>query len=81
MLAVSLVIGSFVTVMFFIIGLLVGWVAREYLMKQQEESTKHAYHPEFYNEEGEFIDQEIVSVKFEPGYFDDLELEEDDDED
>lgn len=82
MLAVSLVIGAFVTVLFFVLGLLIGWVAREYMMTHQEGPKQIAYHPEFYNKEGDLIDEEIVSVKFEPGYFnDDFIMEDDDDED
>lgn len=81
MLAVSLVIGAFVTVLFFILGLLIGWVAREYMTTHQEGAKRLAYHPEFYNKEGELIEEEIVSVKFEPGYFDDdFEIDDDDDD-
>jgi hypothetical protein len=77
MLAVSLVVGAFVTVLFFILGLLIGWVAREYMMTHQEGPKQIAYHPEFYDKDGDLIDQEIVSVRFEPGYFDDdFEMEE-----
>jgi uncharacterized protein YneF (UPF0154 family) len=36
MLATSLVFGSFMTVLFFIVGLMVGWVAREYMMNYRE---------------------------------------------
>jgi hypothetical protein len=70
MLAVSLVIGSLVTVIFFVLGLLVGWVSREYMVTYQEGAKRLAYHPEFYNKEGELIDEEIVSVRFDPEYFD-----------
>lgn len=78
MLAISLVLGSFLIVLFLIVGLITGWVAREYMMNHQEGPKQIAYHPEFYNKDGDLIDEEIVSVRFEPGYFDD---EDDDDED
>lgn len=81
MLAVSLVVGAFVTILFFILGLLIGWVAREYMMKHQEGPKQIAYHPEFYDKDGDLIDQEIVSVRFEPGYFDDDIEMDDEDED
>ena len=36
MLAVSLVFGSFLTILFLIVGLVTGWVAREYMMNYRE---------------------------------------------
>jgi len=80
MLAISLVFGSFLTVLFLIVGVMLGWVAREYMMTHQEGPKQIAYHPEFYDKDGELIDQEIVSVRFDPDYFDDFEIEEDDEE-
>ncbi len=81
MLAVSLVLGSFLTILFLIVGLVTGWVAREYMMTHQEGPKQIAYHPEFYNKDGDLIDEEIVSVRFEQGYFDDFEMEDVEDED
>jgi hypothetical protein len=80
MLATSLVIGSFLTVLFFILGIVLGWVGREYMMTHQEGPKQIAYHPEFFNKDGELIEEEIVSVRFEPGYFDDDEEEEEEEE-
>lgn len=80
MLAVSLVLGSFLTVLFLIVGIVLGWVAREYMMTHQEGPKQIAYHPEFYDKDGDLIDQEIVSVRFDPEYFGDFEIEEDDEE-
>jgi hypothetical protein len=80
MLAVSLVLGSFLTILFLIVGLVTGWVAREYMMTHQEGPKQIAYHPEFYNKDGDLIDEEIVSVRFEEGYFDDYEVEDVEDE-
>lgn len=71
MAATELVFVSFLIVLFFIVGLFIGWSAREYMMNYQEGPKQIAYHPEFYNKNGELIDQEIVSVRFEPDYFDD----------
>jgi len=71
MLALSLVLGSFLIILFLIVGLVTGWVAREYMMTHQEGPKQIAYHPEFYNNDGDLIDEEIVSVRFEQGYFDD----------
>jgi hypothetical protein len=80
MLAISLVLGSFLIVLFFVIGVMLGWIARDYMMTYQEGPKQIAYHPEFYNKDGDLIDQEIVSVRFEPGYFDDEDLEDDDED-
>ena len=73
MLATSLVIGSFMTILFFIVGLMVGWVAREYMMNYQDTPKLH---PEFFDEHGNVIPDEVVAVRFEEGYFDNEEEEE-----
>ena len=49
-------------------------------MTHQEGPKQIAYHPEFFNKEGELIEEEIVSVRFEPGYFDDEEEEDEEEE-
>jgi hypothetical protein len=73
MLATSLVIGSFMTILFFIVGLMVGWVAREYMMNYQDTPKLH---PEFFDQHGNVVPDEVVAVRFEEGYFDDEEEEE-----
>jgi hypothetical protein len=80
MLAASLVFGSFLIALFFIIGLVIGWVAREYMMNYKEIAQEHHYHPEFYDSEGRFIDQEIVSVRFNPVDFMDHEFDDEDED-
>lgn len=75
MLAVSLVFGSFLTILFLIVGLVTGWVAREYMMNYQDTPKLH---PEFFDEHGNVVADEVVAVRFEEGYFNDDE--EDDDE-
>jgi len=70
MLATSLVIGSFMTILFFIVGLMVGWVGREYLMNYQDTPKLH---PEFFDQHGNVVPDEVVAVRFEEGYFDDEE--------
>lgn len=76
MLATSLVIGSFMTILFFVVGLMVGWVAREYMMNYQDTPKLH---PEFFDQHGNIVPDEVVAVRFEEGYFDNDEIEEDDD--
>ena len=47
-------------------------------MKHQEGARNMAYHPEFYDKEGNFIDQEITTVRFENGDYDYEDIEDDD---
>jgi len=74
MLAVSLVFGSFLTVLFLVVGLVTGWVAREYMMNYQDTPKLH---PEFFDEHGNVVADEVVAVRFEEGYFNDDEEEDD----
>ena len=75
MLAISLVFGSFLTILFFILGLFGGWIAREYALNYHDIPKLH---PEFFDQHGNVIPDEIVSVRFEDGYFDN-DSEEDED--
>lgn len=68
MLAVSLVFGSFLTILFLIVGLVTGWVAREYMMNYQDTPKLH---PEFFDEHGNVVADEVLAVRFEEGYFND----------
>ena len=73
MLAVTLVFGSFLLIGFLIIGVIGGWVAREYLMNYQEIPKVH---PEMFDQNGNLVPDEIVAFRFENNYDND---EEDDD--
>lgn len=75
MLAISLVFGSFLIVLFFFVGIIAGWVAREYMMEHQD---KPKLHPEFFDQHGNVIPDEVVAVTFQEGLFDDYD--DDDDE-
>ena len=75
MLAVSLVVGSFLTVMFLLVGVIGGWVAREYLMNYHDVPRVH---PEMFDGQGNLIPDEVIAFNFE-NYYDDSE--ENDDED
>jgi hypothetical protein len=78
MLAISLVYGSFLTVLFFIVGIIGGWIAREYMMNYREIPKLH---PECYDEHGNVIPDEVVAVTFQEGFFDDYDEYDEDDED
>ena len=74
MLATSLVFGSFLTILFFIVGLLSGWVAREYVMNYREIPRPH---PEMFDSQGNLIPDEVIAFNFE-NYYDNDDTEEDD---
>jgi len=74
MLAISLVFGSFLTLLFLIVGAIGGWVAREYMMNYQEIPR---IHPEMFDGNGNLVPDDIVAFRFENNY--DNDKEEDDD--
>jgi hypothetical protein len=76
MLAVSLVLGSFLIVLFLIVGVVIGWVAREYMMSYREIPR---IHPEMFDSNGQLIPDEVLAIRFEEGFFD--SDEENDEED
>ena len=65
MLAISLVFGSFLTLMFLLIGIIGGWVARDYMMNYREIPRPH---PEMFDELGNLVPDEIVAFRFENNY-------------
>ena len=73
MLAISLVFGSFLTILFLIVGAIGGWVAREYFMNYHDIKV----HPEMFDVNGNLVPDEIVAFRFENNY--DNDQEEDDD--
>ena len=75
MLAASLVIGCLITTMFLIVGLLIGWVAREYMMNYQEGPKVH---PEFFDNNGNIIPDEVIAFRFENENYDYEDTEDED---
>lgn len=74
MLVTSLVFGSFLIILFFVVGIIAGWVAREYMMSYQEAPKMH---PEFYDNHGNVIPDEVIAFRFDNNYdYDDNEDEE-----
>tara|TARA_R100000231_G_scaffold122962_2_gene93155 strand:- start:299 stop:685 length:387 start_codon:yes stop_codon:yes gene_type:complete len=74
MLAVSLVFGSFLTILFLVVGLVIGWTAREYMMNYREVPRPH---PEMFDNQGNLIPDEVIAFNFE-NYHDDSEESSDD---
>lgn len=61
------------TLLFFMVGSIIGWLTYRHLL----ESRPPYLHPEFFDENGQIIPDEVVAVRFEEGHFDD---DEDDDD-
>ena len=62
------------TLLFFMVGSIIGWLTYRHLLE-----TRPPYlHPEFFDENGQVIPDEVVAVRFEEGYFDDDEDDEND---
>ena len=61
------------TLLFFMVGSIIGWLTYRHLL----ESRPPYLNPEFFDENGQIIPDEVVAVRFEEGYFDD---DEDDDD-
>ena len=73
MLAVTLTIGTLVSLMMFCVGGMIGWLAKEHVYQTQPVYT----HPEMFDENGNVLPDEILAVRFENYY----ESDEDSDED
>ena len=76
MLATSLVFGSFLTILFLIVGLVTGWIAREYMMNYREIPRPH---PEMFDNQGNLIPDEVIAFRFEHSDYEYDDTEEDDD--
>jgi len=72
MLSVTLVFGSFLLIGFLIIGVIGGWVARDYMLNYQEVPKVH---PEMFDQNGNLVPDEIVAFRFENNYDNDEEDE------
>jgi hypothetical protein len=72
MLATSLVFGSFIIIMFFVVGIMVGWVSREYMMNYREIPRQH---PELFDRDGNLIADEVVSLSVSPDFYEGFQQE------
>ena len=63
-----------ISIMFFIVGVLIGWVARDYMMNYREIPRPH---PEMFDINGNLVPDEIVAFRFENNYDNDNEEEDD----
>lgn len=76
MVTTSLVFGSLLSILFFVVGLLIGWTVREYMLNYQD---KPKLHQEFFDRNGNVIPDEVLAISFNPDYFDD-DLEDEDED-
>ena len=64
-----------ISIMFFLVGILIGWVARDYMMNYREIPRPH---PEMFDINGNLVPDEIVAFRFENNYDNDSTEEDDD---
>ena len=63
MLAVTLTFSALFSVMFLVLGTVVGWLAKDYVL--QRDSKYIPLHPEMFDENGQVIPDEVLAVRFE----------------
>ena len=76
MLAVTLTLGTLISIMFFLIGGVLGWMLKQYVIERNYLSSTHM-HPEMFDENGNIYPDEILAVRFENDYDDDEDTDED----
>ena len=64
-----------VSLLFFFVGILAGWVARDYMMNYREIPKPH---PEMFDEYGNIVTDEVIAFNFE-NYYDNEDIDEEDD--
>jgi hypothetical protein len=74
MLEIALTIGTLISILFFFVGGIVGWLAKEHFHQVQSVYT----HPEMFDQNGNILPDEILAVRFENNYDTDDDEDEDD---
>ena len=69
---VLIVLAIPISIMIFLVGILIGWVARDYMMNYREIPRPH---PEMFDINGNLVPDEIVAFRFENNYDNDEEDE------
>jgi len=62
-LVITLTLSVVISFMFFLVGGMIGWLARDYVFRRQTEFVPT--HPEMFDENGQFIPEEVMSIRFE----------------
>lgn len=73
-LAVVLTFTTLFCVMFLMIGLIGGWIFKQYQVERIYGIRN--IHPEFFDNNGNIIPDEVLAVRFEEGFFDNDEEDE-----
>ena len=63
MLAVTLTFSALFSVMFLVLGTVLGWLAKDYVL--QRDSKYIPLHTEMFDENGQVIPDEVLAVRFE----------------
>ena len=72
MLAVTITLSTVISLLFLVVGGVVGYLLKEYAY--QRTATYIPTHPEMFDENGQIIPDEILSVRFENGPDDEEEV-------
>lgn len=70
MLAVTLTLSTIISILFLLVGSVIGYLVKEYVIERN--STFIPTHPEMFDENGNIIPDEVMAVRFENS-LDDLE--------
>jgi hypothetical protein len=73
-LSIVLTFTTLFCVMFLMIGLIGGWIVKQYQIERIYGIRN--IHPEFFDNNGNIIPDEVLAVRFEEGFFDNDEEEE-----
>jgi hypothetical protein len=77
MLAAELTIFGLLSFLFLCIGGVIGWLAKMHSYETQPQRI--LMHPEMFDNQGNLVPDEILAVRFENGYFDAEDDEDDED--
>jgi hypothetical protein len=72
--AVILTFSVMFSVMFLMLGLVGGWIIKQYQIERIYGVRN--IHPEFFDNNGNIVPDEVLAVRFEEGFFDEEEYEE-----
>lgn len=64
MLAVTLTLTTLMSIMFLLVGGMLGWMAKQYVYEKNYLSSLST-HPEMFDENGNIIPDEVMAVRFE----------------
>lgn len=74
MLAVTLTLSTIISFMFLLVGGVIGYLVKEYVVERN--STYVPMHPEMFDENGQIIPDDVLAVRFENS-LEDFQQEED----